>query len=263
MDSVKMRKDSRPPSLKNGNAMIIVEHVAAGSSGPRAMDFQRASEFQAALLGMAGHDLRQPLQVILSAYEWLGSRIGAASDRARLERGERAIARLTEQLDRLVSALRLYEHTRSIDVSRLALGPLLCRIVDENTETAAEKGVELRLCPTTAAVISHPILLDSILRNLLRNAVKYTNRGGRILVGCRRSGEDIRIDVYDTGAGMAPEHLPRIFEAFQRLDTTHPDGLGIGLLVVRRAVELLGHRIMVSSVLNRGSRFSVLAREAR
>lgn len=67
----------------------------------------------------------------------------------------------------------------------------------------------------------------------------------------------MRIDVYDTGIGMAPEHLPKIFEAFQRLDTTHTDGLGIGLIVVRRAVELLGHR--VRSERARGSRFSVFA----
>lgn len=240
--------------------MIGFEQFGTAVGGEHAADPHRASDFQAALLGMAGHDLRQPLQVIQSAYEWLGNRVATTSEKARLERGERAIARLTEQLDRLVGALRLYEHTRSIQAFPVALSPLLKRIGSENEDAVLENGLELRVCPTTACVMSHPVLLDGILRNLVRNAVKYTEPGGRILIGCRRSGADVRIDVYDTGIGIAPQHLPRIFEAFQRLDSTRPDGLGIGLFVVRRAVQLLGHRVEVRSAVSRGSRFSVFAR---
>jgi two-component system phosphate regulon sensor histidine kinase PhoR len=241
--------------------MSSFQHYTPAAMAQGALDLQRGSDFQAALLGMAGHDLRQPLQVIQSAYEWLGTRIGT-SEKARLERGERAIARLTEQLDRLVGALRLYEDTRQIEVAPVALGPLLWRIVAETAEAAAEKGVELRVCRTTALVMSNAVLLESILGNLVRNAVKYTEPGGRILIGCRRSGPDVRIDVYDTGIGMAPEHLPRIFEAFHRVDSIRGDGLGIGLFVVRRAVGLLGHRVEISSAEGRGSHFSVRAREA-
>ena len=74
--------------------------------------------------------------------------------------------------------------------------------------------------------------------------------------------DEVRVDVYDTGVGIAPEHLPQIFEAFQRLDSTRADGLGIGLFVVRRAVQLLGHRVEVHSQVGRGSRFSVFTRAA-
>src|SRR5262249_27597498 len=159
---------------------------------------------------------------------------------------------------RLVGALRLYEHTKSIEVAPVPLAPLFWRIGAENAEAAADKGLELRVVGSAAAVMSHSVLLDGVLRNLVRNAIKYTEPGGRILLGCRRSGPDMRIDVYDTGIGMAPEQLPRIFDAFHRLDSTRGDGLGIGLFVVRRAVGLLGHRIEVSSAVARGSRFSVL-----
>ena len=228
-----------------------------------ALDLQRASDFQAALLGMAGHDLRQPLQIIQSAYEWLGSRVGHTSEKVRLERGERAIARLTEQLDRLVSALRLYEHTQRMEISPVALAPLFWRIANENESDARENGIELRVHATRGVVMSNPVLLEGILRNLVRNAVKYTDPGGRILIGCRRVKDDIRIDVYDTGVGIAPEHLPQIFDAFQRVDSTRADGLGIGLFVVRRAVQLLGHRVEVRSAVGSGSRFSVFARAAR
>ena len=223
---------------------------------------QRGSDFQAALLGMAGHDLRQPLQVIQQSYEWLSARIDTTPERMRVQRGERAIAQLTDQLDRLVGALHLYEHTRSVEVCPVPLFPLLAEISRESGDAAIEKNIDLRVCPANGWVMSHAVLLDGIVRNLVRNSVKYTMPGGRILIGCRRQGPDLRIDIYDTGIGMAPEHLPRIFEAFQRLDPTRADGLGIGLFVVRRAVAALGHRIEVSSMPSRGSRFSIIARAA-
>lgn len=241
--------------------MIALNHHLSALTDTSS-DLQRASDFQAALLGMAGHDLRQPLQIIQSAYEWLGSRVAHTSEKARLERGERAIARLTDQLDRLVSALRLYEHTQKMEIAPVALGPLFRRIANENENDAQESGIELRVHRTRAVMMSNPVLFEGILRNLVRNAVKYTAPAGRILIGCRRIKDEIRVDVYDTGVGIAPEYLPQIFEAFQRLDSARGDGLGIGLFVVRRAVQLLGHRVEVSSQVGCGSRFSVFARAA-
>jgi signal transduction histidine kinase len=240
--------------------MSGLHHYTPTPTNYGALDLQRTSDFQAALLGMAGHDLRQPLQIIQSAYEWLGSRVAHRSEKARLERGERALARLTEQLDRLVGALRLYEHTQRMELSPVPLAPLFWRIANENGIAAREKGIDMRVHATRGVVMSNSVLLEGILRNLVRNAIKYTETGGRILIGCRRSRGDMRIDVFDTGIGMAPEHLPQIFEAFQRVDSARPDGLGIGLFVVRRAVELLGDRIEVRSQAGRGSRFSVFAR---
>jgi two-component system, OmpR family, phosphate regulon sensor histidine kinase PhoR len=236
---------------------------ATTPAGHAAPDLQRASDFQAALLGIAGHDLRQPLQVIQGTYEWLGAHLSRKSDRKWLERGEQAISRLTEQLDELVGALHLYECAKRLEVSPVALAPLFWRLCEENEDGALRKGVDLRVCATRASVMSNAVLLNGVLRNLVRNALKYTQPGGRVLIGCRRLGPDLRIDVCDTGIGIAPEHLPRIFQAFERLDSAHCDGLGIGLFVVRRAVELLGHRIEVSSCVARGSRFSVLATRAR
>lgn len=222
-------------------------------------NLRRTSDFQATLLAMAGHDLRQPLQVIQSAYEWLGDRIASNSDKAQWERGERAIGRLAEQLDRLVGALRLVEQSDTIEISRVPLCPLLQRIAAENELSAREKDVDIRLCATSCTVMSNPVLLEGIVRNLVRNAVKYTGGGGSVLIGCRSARREVRLDVYDTGIGITPHQLPKIFDAFERLETTHVDGLGIGLFVVRRAVELLGHRIEVRSEVGRGSRFSVIA----
>jgi two-component system phosphate regulon sensor histidine kinase PhoR len=247
---------------ERGAVMSGFEFSAAAPPGCRIADPQRASDFQAALLGMAGHDLRGPLQVIRGTYEMLGTRVRTQSERAWLERGERAISGLTEQLDRLVGALRLYECSKTMEISPVGLAPLFWRLCNENEDAALRRGIDIRVCSTEARVTSNPVLLGGILRNLVSNAVKYTEPGGRILIGCRRSGRDVRIDIYDTGIGIAPERLSRIFEAFERLDSTRCEGLGIGLFVVRRALELLGHRIEVRSVVGQGSRFSVLAPRA-
>jgi two-component system phosphate regulon sensor histidine kinase PhoR len=235
------------------------ERSAATRSGFSTLNPQRAGDFQAALLGMAGHDLRQPLQVIQGSYEMLRAHAGSKSEQAWLDRGEQAIGRLTEQLDRLLGALRLYEHTKAMEMSSVALAPLFWRLRNENEDAALRRGIDMRVCATKAHIVSNPVLLGSILRNLVTNAVKYTEPGGRILIGCRRSGSDVRIDVYDTGIGIAPEQLSRIFDAFERLDSARCDGLGIGLFVVRRALELLGHRIEVRSAVAQGSRFSIVA----
>jgi two-component system, OmpR family, phosphate regulon sensor histidine kinase PhoR len=227
----------------------------------RELDLQRDRDFHAVLLGIAAHDLRQPLQVIHSTYEWLSGRFDAQADRMRLRHGERAVAKLADQLDQLAAALRLYQLTTTVELSPVPIAPLFDGVGSENAEFARQKGLELRIRPTRAIVVSNAVILDGIVRNLVRNAIKYTD-SGRVLLSCRRRGTDIRIDIHDTGIGISADQLPRAFEAFQRLDSTKSSGLGLGLFVVKRAVELLGHRIEVSSTVGRGSRFSVLAKGA-
>jgi len=223
------------------------------------LNLQSAIDFQAALLGIAGHDLRQPLAVIRLTYESLGGPVRTKADQELLELGQMAVQRLTEQLDRLATAIHLYEQTKSIEISTVEVAPVLWQACNENRDAALNKHISMKVCPTRASVESNTILLNVIFRNLVSNAIKYTQPGGRILIGCRRSGNEVRIDVYDTGIGIAKEHLPRIFEAFNRLDSTRRDGLGIGLFVVRRAVDVLAHQITVSSVISKGSRFSIFA----
>jgi two-component system, OmpR family, phosphate regulon sensor histidine kinase PhoR len=223
------------------------------------VDPQRTTDFQAVLLAMAGHDLRQPLQIIQSTHERLGIGIRTKSEQGLLQTGQHAIDRLSGQLNQLLGAVRLSEHSKEVKLSPVALEPLLQQACYENEESALQKGIDIRVCPTGASVMSNALLLNSILRNLVSNAIKYTEPKGRILIGCRRSGQNVRIDVCDTGIGITGEQLSRIFEAFTRLDSTRCDGLGVGLFIVRRAIEVLGHRIDVSSAASRGSRFSIFA----
>ncbi|MDN4987150.1 HAMP domain-containing sensor histidine kinase [Bradyrhizobium sp. WYCCWR 13022] len=221
--------------------------------------FLAAQEFQTTLVGMMGHDLRQSLHVIQGTHALLRSRTKDSPQQEWLDRGDRAVAKLAEKLNCLVDAFYLAERTNALETSSVGLGPLFWRLRHECEDAALQRGIDLRAADTCASVASNPVLLDSILRNLLTNAIKYTEPGGRILLGCRRKGAEIRIDVYDTGIGIPESQLPRIFDSFTRLAPGRGDGLGIGLSIVRRALEVLGHRIEVRSVVGEGSRFSIYA----
>ena len=210
-----------------------------------------AQEFQTTLVGMMGHDLRQSLQVIQGTYSLLRSRQEEMPQQAWLDRGE--------QLNCLVDAFYLAERANALEVSPVGLGPLFWRLRHENEDAAIQRGIDLRTLTANGHVMSNPVLLGCILRNLLTNAIRYTEPGGRILIGCRRKGPEIRIDVYDTGIGIPEHQLPRIFESFTRLAPERSNGLGIGLSIVRRALEVLGHRIEVRSVVGEGSLFSIYA----
>jgi two-component system phosphate regulon sensor histidine kinase PhoR len=255
---------NRAAALTLGEVSIVNEsdRTASNEPGRRERELQQKNDFHSVLLAMAGHDLRQPLQTIMSSYDWLARRLTSSSEQEYLLRGRSAISSLTSQLDLLIEALRLHEHLANIEAVPVALAPMFAQLCRDNDEMAKRKGLTLRTQPTSAAVMSDTVLLEGILRNLIRNALKYTGAGGRVLVGCRRRGTHLKIEVHDTGVGIPPDKLSKIFEAFQRLDSAGGDGLGLGLFVVRRAADLLGHGIEVRSTIGRGSCFSILTKTA-
>jgi signal transduction histidine kinase len=220
------------------------------------------SEFESVLLAIAGHDLRQPLQVIQHAHEFLSRSARTKSELRLLQFAQNAIDRLRDQLDELVGALQFRRHAKGVKLTPVQVRPLLQQAAYEHEVAALTKGVSVRTVPTSATIESDALLLGTVLRNLVSNAVKYTQPGGHILLGCRHIGQSIRIDVYDTGIGIAGDQMPRIFEAFTRLDPALDDGLGIGLFIVRQAIGILGHHIDVASTPCRGSRFSIFTSRA-
>ena len=237
----------------------VEEFIVAPTVQAQKLNSPAAHEFQTTLVGMIGHDLRQSLHVIQGTYALLRSRLQEMPQQAWLDRGERAATKLTEQLNCLVDAFYLAEHVNALEVSSVGLGPLFWQLRHENEDAAIQRAIDLRAFDTKARVVSNSLLLRCILRNLITNAIKYTEPGGRILIGCRRRGPEIRIDVYDTGIGIPEDQLPRIFDAFTRLTPGRGYGLGIGLSIVRRAADVLGHRIEVRSVVGEGSLFSIYA----
>jgi two-component system phosphate regulon sensor histidine kinase PhoR len=217
----------------------------------------KVSNFEAVLLAIAGHDLRQPLQVIQSAHELLGLGVRTSSELRYLRSGQNAIDRLKEQLEQILTALRVRECSRRLELRPVRVLQVLRQACRENEQAALSKGIRIHMVSSDVSILSDSLLLGAVLRNLVRNAIKYTQPGGRVLLGCRHSGSSIRIDVYDTGIGISGEQMPKIFEAFTRLDAARCDGLGVGLFIVRQAIGILGHRIDVASTPCRGSRFSI------
>jgi two-component system, OmpR family, phosphate regulon sensor histidine kinase PhoR len=218
--------------------------------------------FSATLLAIAGHDLRQPLQVITSAHDVLAQIIGSAEQREELTRAEDATAQLAGMLGMLVEALQLHERSGDDLHLPVPLRPILENLAAEFAEAARLKEITFRVTWGVGAALSHPVLLTGMLRNLIRNAIDYTPSGGGVFVTSRRCGSELRIEVRDTGVGIAANALSAIFRAFQRADESRPDGLGLGLFIVKHAADLLGHRVEVRSAEGRGSCFAIIAKAA-
>jgi two-component system, OmpR family, phosphate regulon sensor histidine kinase PhoR len=228
-----------------------------GSAVSREAD-QADGDFSATLLAMAGHDLRQPLQLITSAHDVLAQTLDRQEQREELTRAEDATAQLAGMLGQLVEALQLRERSGDELHLPVPLRPILADLAAEFAEAARLKGITFLVAATRWAALSHPVLLTGMLRNLIRNAIDYTPPGGGVFVTSRRCGPELRIEVRDTGVGIRANALSTIFRAFQRADQTRTDGLGLGLFIVKHAADLLGHRVEVRSTEARGSCFTVV-----
>lgn len=224
---------------------------------------QADSDFSATLLAMAGHDLRQPLQLITSAHDVLTQTLDSEEQREELMRARGATAQLASMLGQLVEALQLRERASGDLRLAVPLRPMFEDLEAEFAEAARLKGIMFLVTATRWTAASHPVLLAGMLRNLIRNAIDYTPAGGGVFVTSRRCGSVLRIEVRDTGVGIRAGMLSRIFRAFQRAEDSRPDGLGLGLFIVKRAADLLGHRVEVRSAQGRGSCFTVVADAAR
>jgi len=208
----------------------------------------------------ASHDLRQPLNAAVLYLE--------AIDRNRLNAAHsesiRGIGLALETMDSLLSAL--------LDISRLdsgglhpepgnfRLGPLLERLAREYGSIAEARNLRLQAAASTAVVHTDPMLLETVLRNLLSNAVKYS-AAGQVSIAVRSGDEGIRIEISDTGVGIPPEHLDRIFDEFWQAPGntgSEKSSMGLGLSIVRRICHLLGTEIEVQSESGKGSTFSLL-----
>ncbi len=218
---------------------------------------QSNNDLCAALLAIASHDLRQPLQVIIGAHAILAKTLNSGVERVQLARVEDATSKLSDKLDQLVDALRLFEPSSGRRQETIQLDPLFEQVEAEFAEPARLKEIRLRLIPTRAVVSSNPVLLRGILCNLIRNAIDYTPSGGCVLVAARRRGTAVHLEIRDNGIGISSTDLADVFQPFHRVDRTRADGLGLGLFIVQCAAGFLGHRIEVHSVLGQGSRFVV------
>ena len=221
-------------------------------------DAEQANRYKTRFVAAAVHDLLQPLNAARMFLSALRARLAAGEQRDLSDHVEAALAAQDAVLASLLDISRMEAGTLPVQVRAFALEPLLDTLAREFGMLAASHGLALAHVPTRLAVRSDEALLRRILQNFLSNAVRYT-RHGRILLGCRREGGHLRIEVHDQGPGIPGRLQREIFEEFRRLDEGHGDerGAGLGLAIVERIGRLLGHRIGLRSSTGRGSVFWV------
>lgn len=218
-----------------------------------------ANRAKSSFLAAASHDLRQPIHA-------LGMFVGALRGVPMAPEGRRIIQQIeasTAAMDGLFSALldisKLDAGVVAVDRRAVPIGPVLERLCHDHQEEARAKGVSLVSKRCSAIVWTDPVLIERVLRNLVSNAVRYTDRG-RIVIGARRRGAVLAAQVIDTGRGIPLDEQKRVFQEYYQLGNPHRDstkGLGLGLAIVRRLTSLLDCGLTLHSEPGRGSRFEV------
>ncbi|MEA1651455.1 hybrid sensor histidine kinase/response regulator [Nitrospirillum sp. BR 11164] len=231
---------------------------------------ERANRAKSRFLAAASHDLRQPFQAMRLFLHLLETRLTDDPQRDLATKLTESLDATEDLLNALVQISALEAATVTPTPTRFALSTVMERLAGEFRPLAAANGVNLRYIPTTAQVNSDPVLLDRMVRNLIVNAVRHTRKGG-ILIGCRRRGTTVRLQVWDTGCGIPADQLPFIFDEFYRGETVAgtptaqggqakrdaQHGLGLGLAIVKKTATLLGLTVTVISTPNRGSGFTI------
>jgi signal transduction histidine kinase len=220
----------------------------------------RANETKTRFLAAASHDLRQPLSSALLFLESIGESSLRGLDLDYLNKARVALASLSNLLDTLLDVARLDSGGIEPQYADFPVSALLDRIVPEFASVARAAGLELKFVPSSAWVRSDLHLLETVLRNLISNAIRYTQRG-RLLVGCRRRRDGLLIAISDTGIGIGAEHLEAIFNAYYQVPAdrrARSSGIGLGLSIVERIATLLELKREVRSIPGRGSMFAVL-----
>jgi two-component system, sensor histidine kinase len=210
-------------------------------------------------LAVASHDLRQPLHSLELFVQALEDTPLPAHAQQLVGNVRRSVDSMEELFDGLLDISRLDAGVVRPREEVIALADLFERLSFEYAAIAQRKGLRLHVMKTSLSVRSDPTLLARILRNLVANAVRYTDRG-RVTVGCRRRGDRVSIEVWDTGPGIPAEKCAEIFQEFTQLGNPERDrrkGLGLGLAIVERLAKLLGHSVLLRSRVGKGSVFAV------
>jgi signal transduction histidine kinase len=209
-------------------------------------------------LAAASHDILQPLNAARLYVSSLSERQRAGEYGDLVQNIDASLEAVEEIFAALLDISRLDTGAMKPEMSDFRIDELLHRLEVEFAPLAREKGLALRFAPSTQAVHSDRRLLRRLLQNLISNAIKYTPSGG-VLVGCRRRGSLLRIEVYDTGIGIPHAKRRAVFKEFHRLDhgARVARGVGLGLSIVERIARVLDCEVVLKSKFGRGSRFSV------
>jgi signal transduction histidine kinase len=248
-DALKASREELEERVARATAELVQKRAEA----------ELASRTKTRFLAAASHDLRQPMHALGLFVSVLKQREIPGETAQLVSLIEQSVESLQRLLDALLDISKLDAGVVTPARSAFAVGPLLERLCAEHARQAADKRLRLKLRPSGHVVYSDPTLVERIVRNLVSNALRYTEHGG-VLLGCRRRGAELHVEVWDTGIGIPVSHVEQVFEEFYQVGNPERDrkrGLGLGLAIVKRLAQLLGHEIRVGSRVGHGSVFRV------
>jgi signal transduction histidine kinase/CheY-like chemotaxis protein len=244
----------------NGMAARLQDSYATleGKVVERTRQLELANLAKTRFLAAASHDLRQPLHALGLLVAQLDADTNRADRRRIVARIGTAVSVMNDLFNALLDISKLDAGAVAPDVAAFPIDPLLRKIDNMFAADARAKRLRLRVVPSSAWVRSDRVLLERVLLNLVSNAVRYTERGG-IVVGCRRRGTAVRLEVWDSGIGIPDDQRQNIFREFYQVGggRTGGPGLGLGLAIVDRLCRLLDHSLKLASTQGKGSRFSI------
>ena len=217
----------------------------------------KANQEKSRFLAIASHDLRQPVHAIGLFAATLEKRLQGSAEEPLVRNLSRAIDGLDRSFNVMLDISRLDAGAIEPRVQQFPLRDLFRRLHMHFAGQAEQKGLGLRFSPGGKSISSDPQLLERIVGNLVQNAIKYTERGG-IVVVARSTEAHVNVEVWDTGVGIRAADLRRVFDEFfqvGRSERVRTQGLGMGLAIVKRLVRLLGHELVVASKPGRGTMF--------
>lgn len=207
----------------------------------------------------ASHDLKQPLQAMVLFVNALNS-MSDPAQKDLLGKLEQAINNMRSLFESLLDVSKLESRLGEVEISQVAVKPIIANVFNEFEVLAEDKSLALKFHLRDFNVVSNAGMLERIVRNLVSNAIRYTNKGS-VLLACRERNGFGSIEVWDTGIGIAEDSIDSIFERFHQVeqeDEANHQGHGLGLSIVKRLSERLEHTIEVESNYGRGTVFRIL-----
>jgi PAS domain S-box-containing protein len=216
-----------------------------------------ANRAKSSFLAAASHDLRQPLQTLRFLQGSLAQHHPHGEGRKLVTDMQHSLDTMSSMLSSLLDVNQLETGNLRPAKSEFAINDIFDSITADFVRSIEEKRLRWRLVRSGAMVHSDRRMLEEMLRNLLSNAIRYTD-GGTILLGCRRRGNNVLIEVWDSGVGITQDQLPYIFdEYYQGTEGVRRGGFGLGLAIVKRLADILDHRVVVYSAPRKGTGFSI------
>ena len=262
-EELELRVEQRTSELVTLNDKLW-QQIAARKNAQKELlvakeNAEQANASKDKYLAAASHDLLQPMNAARLLISALRERPLDNTDAHLVERVHLALENAEDLLTDLLDISKLDQNAVQPDISEFRLSQLFNSMESEFQPVAAEKGLQIKALSSSVVVRSDSRLLLRILRNFISNAIRYTHQG-RVLVGCRRMGEVLSIQVWDTGNGIPQDKFAAIFEEFHQLEGhrgSGGQGVGLGLAIVERIANMLQHPLRVRSKYGRGSMFSV------